>query len=81
MRVKGNMVDKVRAKFRCDVVLPGYGEGTVDVKFDAVIGDSDENKVWSKWTPSGMLTMHISNPNLLDHFEVGKEYFLDIIEC
>lgn len=74
----------VRAKFRCvektsRTSSSGYGDpkpvDTEEVKFQAVMGD--ENKEWSKWTPSGSLSMSITNPAALEQFVVGKDYFLD----
>ncbi len=74
----------VRAKFRCTektirTSTGGYGEpkpvDTEEVKFQAVSGE--ENKEWSKWTPSGELRIQITNPAALAQFEVGKDYFLD----
>ncbi len=72
----------VRAKFRCDRAEKFFSgeDECVSVDFDAVIDDGPENASWSKWTPSGQLQMTISNPRLVDHFVVGKQYFLDITE-
>lgn len=66
----------VRAKFKCVLVSPT--NEAVNVKFQAVTSETEENKSWSKWTPSGNLEMHISNPEIFGQFEQGKEYFLDI---
>lgn len=75
-----------RAKFRCvqvrkTVSTGGWGNppGQHDadyVEFQAVQGP--ENVFWSKWTPSGMLQMTITNPDLFDSFVAGKDYYLDI---
>ncbi len=76
----------VRAKFRCTAKTSRTQSGsygptptppvdTEEVQFQAVMGD--ENKEWSKWTPSGQVTMTINNPAALAQFEVGKDYFLD----
>lgn len=40
--------------------------------------DTEENKSWSKYTPGGQLTIHVSNPAAFEQFEQGKEYFIDI---
>jgi hypothetical protein len=85
-RAGGTEDEMVRAKFRCTektsrTSTGGYGPtppqpvDTEEVKLQAVMGD--ENKEWSKWTPSGLLTMSITNPEALAQFEVGKDYFLD----
>lgn len=47
------------------------------VSFEAVIGDSDENKSFSEATPSASLRMWISNPSARGVFENGKEYYVD----
>ena len=63
----------IRAKFVCNSVTK-----TVDaeqIAFSAAQGES--NKQWSKWTPSGQLSMSITNPAVLGKFEPGKFYFLD----
>jgi hypothetical protein len=79
---------QVKAKFRCTearktVANGGWGgpapADQVTVLFNAVMGP--ENTEWSKWTPSGMLSMNITNPTLLDHFVVGKDYFLMLEEA
>lgn len=72
----------VRAKFRCieksqkgnNYGAPGPIEGGF-LRLAAVQGE--ENKTWTKWTPSGTLDLHITNPDALTQFEVGKDYFLD----
>lgn len=73
----------VRAKFKCrnihdDSYIPRQG---IHVTFEAVTNETEENKVWSKWTPSGTLMMYITNPGLFDTFELNKEYYLDIKEA
>jgi hypothetical protein len=70
----------VRAKFRCQSIkeMPG-GEGTMkEVVLNPVYGNGEENKQWSKWTPSGELKMTITNPSAYDQFKVNGEYYLDI---
>lgn len=75
----------VRAKFRCTTKtsrtsVGAYGKpepvDQEEVTLQAVMGP--ENEEWSKWTPSGSLTMTISNKAAVEKFTVGKEYFLDI---
>ncbi len=75
----------VRAKFRCTEKTSrtcdsGYGPpkpvDTEEVTLMPVAGD--ENKEWSKWTPSGSLKMQINNPAALEQLVVGKDYFIDI---
>lgn len=48
------------------------------IHMSPVTADTAENKTWSKYTPGGLLQMHISNPAAFEKFEQGKEYYLDI---
>jgi hypothetical protein len=52
------------------------GEG---LTLDAVYGDGEANKQWSKWTPSGTLQFHISNPGAFGHAKQGDYFFVDLI--
>jgi len=68
----------VKAKFKCDEITP-IGSDQKVLKMSAVIGDSDENKSFSRWTPVATLEMCISNETPAgDYFEPGKEYYLTI---
>jgi hypothetical protein len=72
----------IRAKFRCDSVETyDLGAGVVNehVRFDAAIDDG--NKSWSEWTPSGQLSMTISNPQAQGKFQEGSFYYLDFSEA
>lgn len=60
----------VRAKFTC------LAKSDSGVSFQPVTSGPG-NESWSKWTPSGRLDMHITNPDALAQFEAGKSYFLD----
>ncbi len=73
----------VRAKFKCQSkVMHGEGDGQfAALSFSASYGEGRDNKDWSKWTPSGTLTMSITNPSAFVWFEVGKEYYLDFTEA
>ena len=67
----------VRAKFGClSVRATEYGRV---VELAAVYSSSpdDPNRSWAATTPSGNLTMIITNPQAYEQFEVGKDYFLD----
>jgi hydroxyethylthiazole kinase-like sugar kinase family protein len=75
---------KVRAKFQCSSVVPVAFEGSKDVvvNFNAVYGEDNENKSFSKSTPCGNLTMQISESTpAKDFFKQGKEYYLDFTEA
>ena len=70
----------VRAKFRCLSITHFADNGPdpqAEIGFHAVYGTGEENKSWSKWTPSGELKMMVTNPSAIEAFELGKSYFLD----
>lgn len=58
------------AKFRCHSVTKF--ENGEDVRLEAVTGKT--NEPWSKWTPSGSLTISITNPSAQAQLEPGKNY-------
>jgi hypothetical protein len=51
----------------------------VRVTLQPVYGKSDDeaNRDWSKWTPSGEVTMTITNPLAYEQFKIGKAYYVD----
>lgn len=72
-------VTKVRAVFRCTTIkrILGYeGEEHV-ICLQAVADKEGTYKSYSKWTPSGQVEMHLTNPGAVGAFELGKTYFLD----
>ena len=73
----------VRAKFYVtSIELFSEPRDTGKVSLSAVITDrSETNKSWSKWTPSGNLTMHITNPDAFKEFQLGKTYYIDFSEA
>lgn len=46
---------------------------------NAVYDDGKANREWSRWTPSGQLTMSVTNPAAFDQFVEGKEYYIDFM--
>lgn len=79
----------IRAKFRCTSVTKtvggtynGEGKYTNGIvfsyKFNAVVGDSLENKTFFASTPSGSIELTAVRDDL---FEVQKEYYLDFSEA
>jgi hypothetical protein len=70
-------MDKVRAKFKCDVVHD-YGEHK-EIRLSAVTSqeEGDENNTFWKYTPSGTVKIHICNPPAAKMFRPGREYYLD----
>ena len=73
----------VRAKFRLDEITNySWGPGSKRFKFTAVYDDGiEENKRYSKATPSGTLEIQIDNPPAAEFFELGKSYYLDFTEA
>lgn len=71
-----------RAKFKCNSVTKqtGWGEHEFlySAKFGVVNGNSEENKSFFASTPSGMIEIATVKE---DHFEVGKEYFIDFTKA
>ncbi|WP_316184761.1 MULTISPECIES: hypothetical protein [unclassified Bradyrhizobium] len=76
----------VRAKFFVEDIrhndVPGTDQyATITMKpVFGTYADGDvegTNKSWSKWTPSGQLSITITNPDAIDAFEKGKAYYLD----
>lgn len=61
----------VRAKFRCNSVE----DQTVNLS--PVIGGSEENDQFFKYTPFGEIKIGTINEAALAQFEPGKEYFVD----
>lgn len=74
------MSKKIKAKFRCNVVHD-YGS-TKQVELSAVTSDSEENKTFSKYTPSGEFKITVTEETpAYNFFQPGKEYLLDITEA
>lgn len=62
----------VRAKFKC----AGKTEDG-QVSLEAVVGGSEENDRFFKYTPGGQVSLATINEAALAQFEVGKEYYVD----
>lgn len=71
----------VRAKFCLnEVTLSKSGtEEQRSYKFSAVVGPSEEDKKFWRWSPGGALTLNCVNPAVFGQFEVGKSYYLDFV--
>lgn len=66
---------KIRAKFTCSSVAKDSSGNETSV-FHAAHGE--ENKQWSKWTPSGNLSIGISVEGAQGQFTPGKSYILEL---
>lgn len=69
----------VRAKFRVSSIEDfGYNR---QIKLGAVyegpLGDNEENKRFTKATPSGELRMTVDNPYAYEQFQIGDEWYMD----
>jgi hypothetical protein len=65
------------AKFNCESVLhsnPGGNMHQETITLHAVTGK--ENEEWSRYTPSGSVTIAITNPEAQGRFEPGKDYLI-----
>lgn len=82
----------MRAKMHCDEVTDTmYGPKGEDgkptksaeyVRLNAVYGkDGSANASWSQATPSGQVTLTISNPAAWGHLQQGKFYFVDFSDA
>lgn len=75
----------VRAKMRvtrvpetCGVSGPKLDGQQIELM--PVYDDKGPNKTWSKWTPSGKVEMHITNPDAFQQFKLGGTFFVDFTE-
>jgi hypothetical protein len=75
----------VRCKMKVDEVLfSKNADGTIayeNVKLSAVYGNTEENKEWSKYTPSASFSINISNPGAMDKLSRGHEFYVDFTPC
>ena len=72
----------VQAKFQVQEikhVYAGEGNDAATITMQAVT-TGEGNESWSKWTPSGELTMHVTNPDAIAKFKIGKPYLLTFEE-
>ena len=74
------MFDGVIAKFNLTTLIwidPDDHSKGADLTFSACI-DGEDNKSWSEATPAGQVTMMVTNPAALEHFEanVFKDFYL-----
>lgn len=73
---------KLRAKFtvesktekNCGPQRPGF-----EVELTPVVGDTEENERFFRYTPYGKLTMGLVNPETAAAIEVGKTYYLELV--
>ena len=79
-----NVRAKVAVTGMQDYFHPTTGEiQSRQVTLSAVYSNdpNSANYSWSKWTPSGQVTLQITNPDAYSQFQPGKEYFVDFTEA
>lgn len=65
-----------RAKFSCTSVKKSpYGE---EISLWALYSNNKEDNQFAAATPSGTMSMMVSNPAVFGFFQEGKQYYLDI---
>lgn len=70
----------VRAKFQLSSVKHYTGTSKTYEFFAVYDTSTEENARFTKYTPSGTLTITVDNPAVETQFELGKYYYLDFTE-
>jgi hypothetical protein len=68
----------VRAKFQV-VSVEQFAGDQAKITLAAIHGA--DNRTWSKWTPSGDLTLSCTNPGATAQFVSGKCVFIDFSDA
>lgn len=68
----------VVAKMRC--IESKQDMYATTIRLQPVYAEDGPNKSWSKATPSGEVTMQITNPPAATFFRVGKSYLVNFAE-
>lgn len=72
-------MSKIIAKFKCDNVEDHPEYQQKNITLSAVTSGSEENKSFSRYTPSGLLYLAINYETpAVDFFIPGEEYYLNI---
>lgn len=66
----------VRAKFVVNRISKTL-QGGHEIQMSPVGANSEENKEFWKWTPSGQISFNCVNDKAVEQFELGKEYYVD----
>lgn len=72
---------RTRAKFQCLNVTDHGHNKTVKLSVVYSRKDGDENKDFTKATPSGTIEMQIDNPNASVLFKPMRYYYVEFEEC
>ena len=66
----------IRAKFRCEKSTRVANSEALELRA-VTIGDDKSNASWSNYTPSGALTLSITNKDAIGKLVPGQDYYLD----
>lgn len=72
------MSQTIRCKFTVSSVTTYQGGNrkvTLAPQYDQSI---EEDRRFSKYTPSGSLEMLVDNPNVIDALQLGKTFYIDL---
>ncbi|MBF7978628.1 MULTISPECIES: hypothetical protein [Rahnella] len=67
----------VKAKFRVHLIQKAEDDSHRVIHLSAVTADKAGNEDWSKYTPSGDIRMHVTNPAAFEQFAQGVDYFVE----
>jgi len=67
---------RVRAKFKVQSVMHCEGGASTAV-LEPVVGGSEENKAFWKWTPAGKIEIRTINTEAAAQFVPGAEMYVD----
>lgn len=65
----------MRAKFKVTSVKKT--DDNCEIYLNAVVGGSEENDKFFKYTPAGSISLAIVNPDLIDNFSIDQEFYID----
>jgi len=75
LKLKVVKVVKMRCKVTCNAKIPN-GDSFY-LYLSPVVGGSEENKEFFKWTPGGCVYFYVVDPSTANQFELGKSYYVD----
>jgi len=68
---------RVQAMFKCESkAVATWDPAQWIITFRATNKSDGDNMDWSKWTPTGSISMTVTNPEAVAAFEVGSFYRL-----
>lgn len=66
----------IRAKMQVNEVTSSVNSDKVSLS--PVIGNSEDNKSWARYTPAGKLELQIDNPALKGAVKAGQQFWVDL---